>query len=211
MSSEPATGFQAHSGYNQPVNLQPFQTGTVAKGTTHLWQRIPSQSQAQFGGYFSVIIRNLKDCQVDELVLEFDVGALTGLTVTNSGTAALQTCFAWFQRIDICLGSVTIDSLFPWQNFALFQAFAGSDEKRLYLNLGAGQYSSHANRATKSAAQGRWYLPLMTVFNSSSLPLLSGLPDLELKIYLSPLSDLVTLTSGSTSTGTRRARSTRAL
>lgn len=178
------------------------QATSIPPDYRHEVQRIPSVSAPAFGGYFTFVIRQ-KNVHLDDITIEFNMSALTGLTVTGGGTAGLVPSYFFPTRIDLVLGSTVIDSLYSLQNFLQTQFFARSDESRSYLNSGAGLYTSHTSRATKSASTSNWYLPLRALFaKTSSFPILNSTPDLEIRVYMDQLANLYTLTSGQTATGT---------
>lgn len=189
--------FTSHNG----INVHSSQAVSTPKGMTHIFQKTPSVSSPAWGSQFNIQFKG-KSLNLDELILEFNMSALTGLTVTNSGTAAYCSCFSWASRIDILIGSLVIDSIYPLQNFLYKQLFIGSDEKRTLMNQAAGDWNSHATRATKSASANTWYLPLYSVFDTSSVPILHPKDDIEIRVYMDSLANQFTLTSGSTATGT---------
>jgi hypothetical protein len=188
--------YQSHNG----LNVQSVQAVSLPKGMDHVFQRTPSVSQPSWGGYFTFQFKT-KNLNLDEIILEFNMSALSGLTVSDSGTAAYTPVWFWFDRIDILIGSLQVDSIYPLQNYLYKQLLTPTDEKRSLMNAAAGVLT-HATRATKSASTGSWYLPLHTVFDTSSVPLISSTADLEIRVYMSSLANQITLTSGSTSSGT---------
>lgn len=143
--------YEASHSYHKPLNVRSEQAFSHPPGYKHQWQRIPSVSTAAFGSYFTFQIKQ-REVAMDEIVLEFNVGALanTGNATTSTGLAFNPAWF-WFTRIDYLLGSEIIDSIYPIQNFVQQQWFCGSDEKRTMLASAAGDWKSQSTRAAKTA------------------------------------------------------------
>jgi hypothetical protein len=194
-------GYTSHDGIDRKLNVPTSQALSMPKGYRHYVQKISSATTPSFGSWFTIRVTE-KGVALDGVTLEFQTSALTGLTVTNSGTAALPAAHLWVDRIDIYVGTQLIESLSGMANFLTNQLLAHPmEEKRTMANVAAGVYNSHTIRATKSASTEFWYLPIASFFNQSSYPLLST-ADLEFRIQLSPLASIYTLTTGSTATGT---------
>lgn len=195
------TAYTSHDGFSRKLNVPTSQAVSLPKGYSHYTQKIPSSQTPTWNSWYTVAIRE-KGVSLDSLVLEFQTSAITGLTVTNSGTAAYLPTYFWAQRIDIYMGSQLIDSINPSANFLVHQYLvAQSEEKRLLLNSQAGRYDNFASRSTRSAATNFWYLPIASFWNQSSFPLV-GTADLEIRVQMASLADSYSVTTGSTATGT---------
>lgn len=195
------TSYTSHSGFDQRLNVSTDKNMHMPKGYVNQYQVTPSVSTASWGSQFTIQFRQ-KNLDLTRLILEFQLPAISGLTVSNSGTAAYTSAFFFWSKIDVYIGSVCVDTLYPLSNFLNYQYFADSDEKRSLINTASGIYSSHSTRATKSASSSYWYCPLFTAFNSNNMPLLNGSPDVELRVTLDSLANCYTLTSGETASGT---------
>lgn len=196
------SAYTSHDGFSKKLNVPATQAVSLPKGYRHYTQKITSQSTPSWGSWFTLRISE-KNVSLDTLLIEFTVSALTGLTVSASGTAAYLPAHFWANRIDVYLGSQLIESIPNTANFLIHQLLVpASEEKRLLRNTAAGLYSSHSARATLSATSSTYYLPVAAFWKQASFPLLDGMPDLELRIQMANLADSYTLTSGSTATGT---------
>lgn len=194
-------GYTSHDSFDKRLNVPISQALSLPKGYRHYVQKISSATTPSFGSWFTVRITE-KGVALDGITLEFQTSALSGLTVSASGTAALPATSLWVDRIDVYIGTQLIESISGMANHLLTQLLVPATEtKRTMINVAAGTYNSHTERATKSASSSFWYLPIASFWNQSSYPLLST-ADLELRIQMSPLANIYTLTSGSTATGT---------
>jgi hypothetical protein len=185
------------NGHNIPHHQQPAAISSLR----HETMSVPSSTVPSFGSQFSISFTS-KNVQLEEMILEFYVSALSGLTVSNSGTAAYVSAWFWPSRIDMYLGSQLIDSIYGLNNMLLQQVDSENDELRSLKNSAAGTWNSHTSRATASSSSGYWYLPLHTIFNQSAYKFVVGSPDLQLRVTMNSLADSYSLTSGSTATGT---------
>lgn len=195
------TAYTSHDAFNRKVNVPTSQAISLPKGYKHETIKVASQATPSWGGWVTFRITQ-KNISIDRILLEFQVSALTGLTVSASGNVGYLPTHLWAQRIDIFHGSTLIESIPAKANFLLHQLLVPhSEEKRTMRNLAAGNYASHSVRATKSSATDYWYLPLSSVWSQSSYPLI-GEADLEIRVQLANLADSYSVTSGSTASGT---------
>jgi hypothetical protein len=175
---------------------------SLPKGMRHHTQKIAAQQNPAWGSWFTIRITEM-NVSLDSLLIEFTTSSITGLTISNSGTAAYLPAPFWATRIDVYLGSQLIESIPSTANFLIQQLLVpASEEKRLMRNTAAGLYSSHTARATLSASTNTWYLAVPSFWRQASFQMLDGMPDLELRIQMANLADSYTLTTGSTATGT---------
>ena len=203
MSTPAYTSFSGFSG--KTLNLSPSQAVSVPSLRAS-WTRTPSATTPSWGGTFVIDYKPPSGIKITDAVVEFYVAALSGLTVTNSGTAALSPTFFWSSKIEILLNGVVLTTVYPASAFARNQLFAGFEEDRQYINNTSGDFNSHTSRATKSASAGYWYLPLgKTPLGQSGLKFINGNTTLQLRFTLDSLSNLYSLTSGSTASGTAAA------
>lgn len=195
------TAYTSHDGFSRKLNTPSTQAISLPKGYKHETIKVASQATPSWGGWVTFRITQ-KNISLDRVLLEFQISALTGLTVSASGTAAYLPTYLWAQRIDIYQGSQLLESIPAKFNFLVHQLLSPhSEEKRTMRNLAAGLYSSHSVRATKSSATDYWYLPISSVWSQTSYPVI-GEGDIEIRVQLANLADSYTLTSGSTATGT---------
>lgn len=203
MSAPAYTSFSGFHG--KTLNLQSSQAVSVPS-LRAAWTRTPSATTPSWGSQFVIDYKPPAGVRITDCIVEFFVAALTGLTVSASGTAALSPTFFWASKIEILINGVLTGTVYPASAFARNQLFAGFEEDRQFINNTAGDFNSHLSRATKSASAGYWYLPLgKTVLGQSGLKMVGGNTTIQLRFTLDSLSNMYSLTSGSTATGTAAA------
>jgi hypothetical protein len=194
--------YTSHSGFDQRINVATSQAVALPKGYTQLYQRTPFNTSVTWGSISTVTFRT-KNVSIADAWIEFTLASgISDLTLTSSGTAGLLPAQFWATRIEVIIGSVVIDTIFPLNNFLEAQVFAGSDEKRTLANTGSGIYNNHASRATRTATGQVWYLPLKTFLAQGQYPILAGSPDIELRVTMNTLADSYSISAGSTESGT---------
>ena len=128
--------------FDQHLYVQAHQSASMPKGLRHEWIKTPTQSQANWGSQF-IVNFNLKGVSLDDVWLEFSMPTLSGLTVANSGTAALVPCPLWISRLEVQIGTLTVDTITGISNFLAYQLFTPSTAQASALNKAIGDYSSH--------------------------------------------------------------------
>ena len=100
---------------------------------------VPSTSAFSWGGYFVIDFRE-RNCILHDLVLQFNVSALTGYT-GNATSPRYTPAYFWFTRIEIVQNNNVIDTVYANQQFLMNQLFS-YDEQRIIKNLGSGAYNN---------------------------------------------------------------------
>jgi hypothetical protein len=148
---------------------------------------IPSTSAPTWGGYFVIDFRE-RNCILHDLVLQFNVSALTGYTATNGTSPRYTPAYFWFSRIELVQNNNVIDTIYPNQQFLSNQLF-NFDEQRTIINLGCGAYNNTTQRATLAASANSYYVDLWNYFQQGHLPILSQKDDLQIRIYMDSLAN----------------------
>jgi hypothetical protein len=191
--------FQSHKGFDQQLNVQAHQSAHLPKGLRHEWTKTPTQSAAAWGSTYQVSF-STKNVSLDDIWLEYSMPALSGLTVSNSGTAAYIPSPLWINRLEILIGSLVVASETGLTIYLNNQLFTPTTSKAAAINTAMGAVA-HATRATKSASAGYWYVPVHSLFNQASVPLVTN-QDVVIRVTMNSLADCYSLTSGETATGT---------
>ena len=152
---------------------------------------IPSSNKFNFGEYGLFEFRE-KNCILHDLTINFQVFNLSNYFSGQeaAGFPRLNTCFNWFQRIEICVGGSVLETLYPKEQLLLYNLFL-SDEERTLLNYGSGTYNQKTERWARSTGNAgvskNWYLPLWSLFKHCKIPLVFPHQDLQIKIYMDTL------------------------
>lgn len=189
-----------------PLNLPANQAAGVSKELKHETVRVPSSSTPVWGSFFNVLLRQ-KNFELHNTTLELSLNALSGVTDSSGASCGISPTWFWFTRIDVLINGVTLQSLYPLSQFLRTQYFSTCDEKR---TLACYQSGCDANISTsslisKSSTASVWYLPMRTLFDNCSLPLLFQSQDVELRFYMDTLSNQIVTTNNRTFTGTPSA------
>jgi len=176
------------------LNIPEYQFSSFAENVKNETVIIPSTSQVAFGGYSTFDFRE-KSLLLNDVVLQFQLQNVTGGTKNTSGSdpnmyPRMIPCFAWFTRIEIVQNNNIIDTIYPVANFLHHQMFV-ADEQRKLLNYGAGNYLDSVNCYYKTFYGDYWYLPLWSYFKTSHMPMLYPKDDLQIRLYMDNLSNLV--------------------
>ena len=148
---------------------------------------IPSTSAPSWGGYFVIDFRE-RNCILHDIVLQFNISALTGYTGTNATSPRYTPAYFWFQRIEFVQNNNVIDNIYPNQQFIANQLFH-FDEQRSLIYLGCGAYNNTTQRATLAAVPNTYYVNLWTYFQQGHIPVLSQKDDLQIRIYMDTLAN----------------------
>ena len=97
---------------------------------------VPSTSAPSWGGYFVIDFRE-RNCILHDLVLQFNVSALTGYTGANATSPRYTPAYFWFTRIEIVQNNNVIDTVYSNQQFLMNQLYS-NDEQRIIKNLSCG-------------------------------------------------------------------------
>lgn len=162
---------------------------------------IPSTSAPSWGGYFVFDIKD-KNIRLHDLILQFNVSALTGYTVASGAPTFLQRytpAVFWFTRIEITQNGNVIQTIYPGEQFLNQQLF-NFDEKRALINAAQGSYSSTAQRVTLAGAASSYYVNLVTYFSQTHQPLYDNKDDVQIRVYMDTLANNAVAPSGGTFT-----------
>jgi len=197
---------------NNGLNIPEFQYSSFASNVKNETVIVPPTSSVAFGGFTTFDFRE-KSLLLNDLVLQFQItnpsggnlGGWSNFSANATYFPKIQPCWNWFTRIEIVQNNNIIETIYPIENFLHHQCFT-SDEERKKLNFGAGNYSTgnlpdYTNARdmyTKLFYGEYWYLPLWSYFKSSHVPMLYPKDDLQLRVYMAPLSDLYVKETGST-------------
>ena len=160
---------------------------------------VPSTSAPGWGSYFVIDFRE-RNCILHDLILQFNVSALTGYTGTNTTSPRYTPAYFWFTRIEIVQNNNVIDTIYANQQFLMNQLFL-FDEQRTLLNLGCGSYSNTTQRATLAASANSYYVDLWNYFQQSHIPILSQKDDVQIRVYMDTLANNAVVGTATVSTG----------
>jgi hypothetical protein len=180
---------------NRGLNVPEYQYSSFAENTKNECVIIPSTSQVSFGGYSTFDFKE-KSLLLNDIVLQFNISNVVG--GTSKTTAGPDSnlyprtipVWAWFTRIEIVQNNNIIDTIYPIANFLQHQCFV-TDEQRKKFNQGAGIYNESTLCYNKLYYKESFYLPLWTYFKNSHMPMLYPKDDLQIRLYLDNLSNLV--------------------
>jgi hypothetical protein len=154
---------------------------------------IPSTSAPSWGGYFTLDLKE-KPVIVRNLTLQFNPSTLT-CTGTATGYPRFNPSFFFFQRIELCVNSQVVDTLYGAQQFLLNQ-FRHPDFDRIYLNNMAGCYSAGAQRNTLATSSSpSFYVNLETFVDQIKYLLLTDAHNIQIRVYMDSLANVVDLSS----------------
>ena len=174
---------------NRTLNIVPSQHSGFPKNLIHTTITTPSQSVFNWGSS-SIIDLKTKSIKLHELVLAFNTSACTGVTA-NGTLPLLSPCHFWFQRIEILLNNVVMDTIYPEANW-IQQNIYNSDEDRLMYNLSGGSYNSVNNRYTlTNTNNSTWHLSLRSLFSQCHYALLSQNHELQLRVQMAPFANVI--------------------
>ena len=192
-----AHNYTRHGGFDQALMTHSSKSsGHIPRGTKYEHLITPSTSAPSFGSPVTIQFRQ-KNVDLSQLILEFYLTAISGTTSVETSSVSYVSAFYFWDKCEILVAGQTVDTIYSWQNFLVHQLFHDTEE-RTHINTAAGDYASHSSRATKSASANYWYCPLFSAFNVSSYPFLQNSGDLELRIWLNPISSCYTVSSSGT-------------
>ena len=182
------------------LNLPANQVTNVPSGLRHEVIIIPSTSAPAFGSMFVLDVKE-RNIIVDNLTLQFNVSAIAGRTGDATNYPRFNPAFYWMSRIELLINSQVLNTHYPSEQFIINQ-FLSKDEDRTFVNTMSGNYSSGVHRRTLSSTAGsNYFVQLKTIFDVAHLPILTDAHQVQLRIYMNNLSDVVAL-SGGTGTAT---------
>ena len=163
----------------------------------HEYIIIPTTSAPAWGGYFTIDFKE-KHLFCHDLILQFNVSAISGLTGSVANYPNYTPAYFWWTRIELVVAGIVIDNLYPVQQFLLNNLFV-TDEDRRNANNGAGAYDSLSQRNALATATSNYYVNLFSLFKQAHIPLLFNHTELQIRVYMDTLANNV---NQSTLTGT---------
>ena len=149
---------------------------------------VPSVSQPAFGSYFIIDFKE-KHILLHDIALQFTVSPITGFTNANNYPHFAPAVY-FFNRVEIVLNNNVIDTIYPQNIFAHIQLM-NRDEQRLLINNAMGNYASASQRYNMSSQLSTYYVPLESFFKTAHMPLIHPHHDLQLRVYMNSLIDVV--------------------
>jgi hypothetical protein len=159
---------------------------------------IPAVSQPQFGSYFIFDVKE-RNCIISDLVINFNVSAISGISSASTNYPHFVPASFWMSKIELVINNVTIDTLYPLQLWTS-QQFFNDDEDRILINNMQGNYASVAQRYTISSATSNYYVKLRSFYNECNIPILSDAHNLQVRVYMDSLANLVDKSAAGTGT-----------
>ena len=174
------------------LNLPVSQAISINSALKHELLVVPSSSMPQFGAFHTIDIRE-KSIILNNITLQFTTSAVAGSSLVGYFTPA----YYFFQRIELVQSGNVIDTIYGNQQFLINQLLEW-DEDRLAMNNAAGNYSSTAQRTLLSSqtTTNTFYVNLKSYFDQAKMSLLTQSHEIQLRVYMAPLADVFTVSSG---------------
>ena len=106
----------SRSGGKRGLNVSGHQTDAIPQNLKHEIFIIPSTNTFAFGTMGIIDIKE-KEILLHEIMLQFNVNAISGLTGTASGFPNLNPAVFWIQRYEIYVNGNCIDTKYPTEQF----------------------------------------------------------------------------------------------
>jgi len=184
----------SRSGGKHGLNVAGHQTDALPQNLKHDIFIIPSTNTFAFGSMGIIDIKE-KGILLHDIMLQFNVSQISGLTGSVSGYPNFNPAIFWIQRYEIYVNGNCIDTKYPTEQFIQQQFYSGTDEQRLYVNNGMGNYSSNTQRCTLASSTSNYYVPLRTLFDETHLAVLTQRDEIQLRVYMDNLSNQVNVGS----------------
>ena len=181
------------------LNLPSRQSVTVPSNLKSEVVIIPSTSTPSWGSYFIFDVKE-RNCIISDLLIQFNINTIGGVTGTATSYPHYSPATFFLQKVELVINNVTIDTLYPVQQFTA-QQFFNDDNDRVYINNLQGSYNSIIQRNTLATATSNYYVKLRTIYNECHIPILSDSHNLQVRCYMETLTNVVQTGSGQT-TGT---------
>ena len=158
--------------------------------------QIPSVSQCQFGSLFVIDIKET-NILLNNITLAFTtLAGVSGITATTVGLAPFVYAFS---RIELVVNNIVIDSIYGNQQH-IIQNQLNYDFDRSHINQSWGAYDQVTKRNTLASGANTYFVNLQCFVDQIKFPILNSSHTLQLRIYMNPLSEILTTTG--TVTGT---------
>lgn len=145
----------------------------------------PASSAPAWGSNTSFFIRSSGGILLHKADLQIQLGAVTGLTGTQTNYPAINPSYFMLQRLMILMNGVPVqDSINPALGQYLLNNINNSDESRAILEATSGSRTNISQRNIKSTTAGEfWIIPLRLFFNETSYPILNDKHEIEVRVY----------------------------
>jgi hypothetical protein len=181
------------------LNLPSRQSVTVPANLKSEVVIIPSTSTPSWGSYFIFDVKE-RNCIISDLLIQFNINTIGGVTGTATSYPHYSPATFFLQKVELVINNITVDTLYPVQQFTA-QQFFNDDNDRVYINNLQGSYNSIIQRNTLATSTSNYYVKLRTVYNECHIPILSDSHNLQVRCYMETLTNVVQTGSGQT-TGT---------
>ena len=161
---------------------------------------IPAVSQPNWGSYFIFDVKE-RNCIISDLVINFNVSTITNVSSAGTNYPHFVPATYWLTKVELVINNVTIDTLYPLQQFTA-QQFFNDDNDRILVNNMQGNYASIAQRYTLCGATANYYVKLRSFYNECHIPILSDAHNLQIRCYTDSLANLVDKSGTGTGTAT---------
>lgn len=143
------------------------------------------------GGYANIDI-NVNNYVIHDIVLQVNVGPITGVTVSSALTLpAFCNAFKWFTQCNITNLNNSIDIFDSQSNYLMNQLYT-SLEDSYFIDTGAGPYNSLTTRYALSQITNTWQIPIRTgVFNQIRSELLNSNHHIRVSILMESLTNII--------------------
>ena len=183
------------------LNLSAKQAISVPSGLKSEYIILPSTSAPSFGSYFIFDVKE-RNSIISDLIINFNCTAITGRSGDATNYPHFNPATFWILKAELVINNVTVDTLYPVQEF-ISQQFFWEDEDRVLISNMQGSYNSLAQRyALSSTAGSNYYVKLRSFYNECHIPILTDSHNLQIRLYMDQLSNLITVSGG---TGTAAA------
>ena len=164
-------------------------------GQKHDLVVIPSSSAPAFGGTMICDFKE-KNCVLHNLILQFNVSALTGLT--GGTTPNFNPAAFWINHIDILIGGSIFQTVYGNELFLMTQVLE-NDEQRIAKNAVQGSYANPIQRNALSLTTNNYYVSIKSFIDQIKPTLLTDQHAIQLRVYFDTLTNNVNF-SGATGT-----------
>lgn len=198
VNSNSTNNFKTQASHGQrfrvgKLNLQAKQSISLPSGLRHELMFFPSSSTPSFNSYFTIDLKSTA-LLLHNLTLQFNLGPVVG----SSPVGSFIPAYFWLNRLEIVMGGNVIKTVQGNQQFLQNQLFELDEDRIPSIMTACGRYDSAPHRLTLSSTttNNTFYVNLKTFIDTISVPMLTENHNIQLRIYLEPLSSCYNLTSG---------------
>lgn len=151
----------------------------------------PSTNTPNWGSMFYIDFKE-QNLILQENILQLNVGVLT----CTSGNSFIPAQL-WIDHVDYVVNGAIVNTIYPVEQFVGTQLFQ-SDEERKSDNFAQGAYDSVAHRTALAATTSNYFIRLRDMFSQAKqIAQLADFQNLQLRVFLQPLANIVNGTSPS--------------